>query len=283
MLAGVIAAFGFAIGVLIDKFALSRRRIAIRELVPALFLLLALLTALAVSVVPDHRFLYAAMFSPSNITAFLVMVALAVTWNILYFRALAKETVQEFDLILMLEPLATIFLASVFLQAERNWVIIAISFVAALALVYAHLKRQHIVFDTYARGLILAVILMGLEVLVLSLLLRTYTPLTLYFWRTLAVFLATTALYRPRFSRLKAGDLGIVLITAVFGVIQMVARYYGYAGSGVILTTLALLLGPLMVEIASVLLLKEKIKPKSTLAFAVILLCVVYANMLTNH
>ena len=279
MIYGILASLGFAGGVLLDKFELSRRHIKIQTFIPALFLALALLSAilmllLRVPLAPRE------WMEPTYLVAFPVMLALAIGWNIFYFRALVKETVQELDLILLLEPLTTIVLASFFFNTERNAQVLLAALVAALALIIAHLHRHKVRFDQYAKGLFLAVLLMSLEVLVLKILLQVYHPVTLYFWRTLGVFVVTTGMFKPVWSKLHIIDVASIGLTALFGVLQMVSRYYGYNSAGVVLTTLLLLLGPILVEVISVFILHERLQIKTAAAFMVILVCVAYVDLI---
>jgi len=280
MVAGVLAAFGFAGGVLIDKFELSKRHLPLGTYLTLLFLLLAFLSGVFLVIVPGQMVIPTHGYSVSMIGAFVTMIALAIGWNIFYYRGLKKEKVQEFDLILMTEPLVTIMLASAFFPAERKVTILMAALLAALALMFAHMHHRRLTIDTYARGLLIAVLLMSLEVLVIRTLLRSFTPGMLYFLRTTLLFVTFYFLYKPRFRSIKLADFGIVFVTALFGVLQMLARFFGYSTGGVVVTTLFLLLGPVLVEAASLAVLHESLKPKTGFAFAVIFACVAYVSTL---
>ncbi len=281
MLAGLLASLGFAGGVLIDKFELSKRHIKLSLYLPLLFLFLCALTGILLLVLPIELFPAEALES-TYLWAFLLMLALAFGWNVFYYRALAKETVQEFDLLLLTEPLVTIVLASVFFSGERHPIVLILALIAAICLIFTHMHRRKVRFDTYARGLMLSILLMSLEVLVIRVLLEVYHPISLYFIRTLLIFLGYALAYKPQFSSMKLRDVGGIFLTALFGVLQMVSRFFGYRDGGVVITTLILLLGPLIVEIISLSILKEKLNYKSGLAFAVIFLCVLYASIVAG-
>ncbi len=278
MLYGILAAIGFAGGVLVDKFELSKRRISIPTYIPMFFLLIAFFMAI-IQLVSRVPLFPAQAFNPSYIIAFLLMVALAVAWNIFYYRSLAKESVQEFDLILLTEPLITIALASFFFSSERHFTVLLAGLFAALVLVITHMHRRKVRFNAYAKELMVAIVLMSLEVLVIKELLVIYHPISLYFLRTVCIAVVTAWIYKPKLNRIKTLDIVAMSGTALFGILQMVSRFYGYANGGVVLTTIVLLLGPVLVEISSVTILKEKITLKTSLAFVLIILCIVYANI----
>lgn len=280
MLAGILASLGYAGGVLVDKFELSKRHFPLRTYLPLLFAALAFVTGAIMVAVPSTISFTSSASSGQYIVAFFVMIALATAWNIYYYRGLKRETVQEFDLILLIEPLMTIALASVFFAQERSATRLLLALIAAIALIIAHIRRRHLMLDSFAKGLLIAVFLMSLEVLVIRILLDVYSPVLLYFLRTLALTAVFFLIYRPALQHLRIADLVIILVVALFGVLQMVARFFGYSSGGVVLTTLLLLLGPVLVESVSLFFLKERMSHKTALAFMVILLCVYYASVI---
>ncbi len=280
MLAGVLASLGYAGGVLIDKYELSKRHFPLRLYLPLLFAMLAFVTGVIMVLKPSTISISEDAGQGSYVVAFIAMIALATTWNIYYYRGLKRETVQQFDLILLIEPLATVAMASIFFVQERNAVRLLLALIAAIMLIIAHVRRSRVVFNTFARGLLIAVFLISLEVLVIRVLLDVYSPVLLYFLRTLALTVAFLGIYRPSFKHLSLADFSITFVVALFGVLQMVSRFFGYAFGGVVLTTLLLLLGPVIVESISLFFLKERMTHKTALAFMVIILCVYYASII---
>lgn len=278
--AGLLAALGFVGGVLIDKFELSKRRLAMQLFLPALFVSLAGCTFVLALVAPSTFSVSPGAGTLHYLVPFAAMIALAVAWNMFYYQALAKETVQEFDLILLTEPLVTIVLASAFFPQERNALLLLLALIAAVALIVAHMHHRKIRFDRYASGLLVAVFLISLEVLMIRILLQVYSPVALYLFRTCVLAGIFMAMYHPRITRARFGDLRIVAYSAGFGVLQMVARFFGYAGGGVVLTTLILLLGPVIVEVVGVAVLRERLKSRSAVAFGVICICVTFASII---
>ncbi len=279
MISGIIASFGFAGAVLVDKYILSKRKIPQSVYIPTLFMMLCLLTGIIMTIsgIPIFSSLN---LSPIYLVAFIGMITLAVAWNIYYYQAIAKETVQEFDLIMALKPLFTVLLAWIFFQTERSVVVFGLSLLATIAVAYAHFRHNRFYFDTYVQHLILAVILMALEALIIRVLLEAFTPFGIYFLRTIFIFATMHFIYKPNYNKLSKIDYNYIFMAAVFGIMLMVASYYGYQSQGVVVTTLVMLLGPLMVELYSVIVLKEKTNLKKVISFSTVMACVTLAEII---
>lgn len=279
MISGLIASFGFAGTVLVDKYILSKRKIPQSVYIPVLFMMLCLITGIVMTVAGIPIFIKFDL-SPIYVVAFIAMISLALAWNIYYYQAIAKETVQEFDLIMALKPLFTVLLAWVFFQTERSMVVFGLSILASIAVAYAHYRHHKFYIDKYIQHLILAVILMALEALLIRVLLEAFTPFGIYFLRTLFIFAAMHFIYRPDYKKIVKNDYNSIFVAALFGIMLMVASYYGYKSQGVVMTTLVMLLGPFIVEIYSVCVLKEKTNLQKILSFSAVMICVTLAEII---
>ena len=275
MLAGLIATITQAFGVTLDKVVLSYRKIPVKDFVPIVFLFLCLFTVPALffrGSVNWQEFL-----TLKYILVYLLMIVIAVLWNILYYHGVRSEKVQEFELILMLNPLVVILLAAVFFPAERNLQILIAGFVASLAMIFAHLKKEHLVFSKAALWLIICVVLMSVETILHRILLNFIPPAYLYFSRTLLLLLFFTLFYRPNISGLNKTSIGLIVLNGLLGATQFVARFYGYRDAGVIITTLILTSAPILVYFAAYFYFKEVIRKRMIFAGLIILACIVWA------
>lgn len=277
MISGLLAALGFVGVVLLSKYELAKRKMPISIFAPMAFLAICFLTGILMLATGQKMILDGAVFSFNYVIAFILLIVIAVLWNIFYFQSLLKEKIQEFDLIIMTEPLITIALAGILFSSERNATVFLLALIAAIALIFAHMHHHKLRIDHYAKELIIAVVLMSIEVMFIRYLLNIFSPITLYFWRTLFVFGVMYAIYRPDFGKVKLKDFAVVSLVGVFAILEMVSRYVGYDNGGIVITTLALLLGPVVVEIVSIYYLKEKASYKSIFAFAVVCICVLIA------
>ncbi len=277
MLPSIIASITQAFGVMIDKVVLSQIKVPINRYIPLLFCLLAFFTLL---VIPFDNWISLGATDWAVIGYFALMIIIAFSWNILYYQAIQKEAVQEFEPILMLSPLIVILLAPIFYPEERNLLIFLISLIAGTILVLSHLKRGHIRFRKESLGLLACIFLMGLEVLVIRKLLFYFAPATLYFVRCTVLFLVFLLFYRTNFARIHPSAVWGVVITSLLGVAQMIARFYSYQAVGIIFTTLVLSISPVLVYIFGFFFLKEKIQPKKLIGGVLILVCVVIGFLL---
>lgn len=277
MITLLISALSGAIGVIVDKVALSRRHLSVHIMAPLQFLFLFLLTAIIVPWI--GRFDLAAALSPLALFLFIVMVLLAGAWNVLYYRAVKNETIQEVELIILLGPLVTTLLSAIVLPNERNSQVLIAAVIASLTLIVTHIERRHISLDYYSKWLLVGIFLMAAESIVIKQLLDIWSPAALYMARTFYVFLFFQFLVRPHFDHLAPKSVGWVFTSALFGVIYMVTKFYGYQSVGIVYTTLILALQPALVLFLDRVFLNERLKPKYLVATLVIIVAVIYGTL----
>lgn len=274
VLMSVLASAG---NILLDKFALSTRKIAIKEHMPLAFGFLFLATALTL---PWLGGVDAVLATDRMYMFYLVlMVVLAIMWNIFYYQGLQKERMVEFQMIMLTLPLTTVLMASIFFPEEFRWPVFAASIVGGVTLLLSHLRKHHFEFDKYSMHLLLAVFLIAMESMVINELLQVFSPALLYTIRTgiLAVFF--TIYYQPKIHSIPNFDYQVIIGSSLLGAFHMVTKFYGYQQLGITYTTLALLLVPVIVTWLDAKINKQPIRRRTVIAFVVILACVVYATV----
>lgn len=287
MLVPIIAAFATAAGVIMDKIVLSYQKVGHRQFLVIIFLFLFLLCGLFY---PFFGHIDPKAFQSGHLLLLILVIILASLYNVLFYHGVEKERIAEVELIIMLTPLSTILIASIFLQAERNLNVFLAGVIAGSALALSHFNHYHFSFSTFQKGLLLYLILFPLEAVLIKNLLFLYSPLALYLIRTFGVFLLLSIWYlwlapylkgEPKltFSKWKGKNYKWCLAIAALAVLQMVLTYYAYANFGVIFTTIVLTLSPILIYLASVFLLKERLKKRIILAATIILACIIYANI----
>lgn len=278
MLYPFLASIIFAHGVILDKIILSRKKIGHRVYILFLFIFLLLFTTLAMPFLGDYDAIRA--LEPKNIFAFIFLILTALAANIFYYQGIEKERVQDVELFIMSQPLVTVLLAGIFFPSERNFSVFISAVIASLALMFAHLKKSHLVFDKYSIYLIWAVIFMSIEALLTKYLLEIYTPVSLYFYRVLFLTFVFIIIWRPWQMEIQKAliNLKLVIYAGFLGGAYMILRFYGFRDLGLIYTTLILILGPILVYIFDAWFLKEKIRLKTIIAAIVIFLAIIYAQ-----
>lgn len=262
--------------VIIDKLILTRRRVAFHVFVPLLFLFLFLLTIIAYPFVGD---ISPAFFESKNLLIFILMIATALIWNYFYYHGIEMEKIQKFELILMFQPLLTIFLATIFLRGESNIHIIIAAFLASIALIFAQGQKHHFNLKDGAMVTFMAVIFMSIELILIDIVLKFMSPVALYAVRTGVVFLVFFLYYRPKTSQIAPLNYLFILINAILGATQMITKFYGFQEFGVVYTSLILILAPVLVYLGSIYFLHEKLKFRTFVSVLVILACIIYATI----
>lgn len=276
----IIAAIALAGGTVLERQILKGKGITIKQYQILGFLVIAIL------LLPLLYFFWkmdAQALQLKNILIFLAVIIASVLANIFTFYSMKGEKVNNLEPAKMLEPLFTILLAivfSFFFQGvyESNSKVIIPALIAGLALIFTHVKREHLNFNKYFLAAIIGSLFFGLEVVISMLILNFYSPVTFYFLRCSAIFLFSLILFHPKFSNIENKlKLKIILIGAIW-VIYRVVAYYGYLKIGIISTTLILMLGTVFIYIFAKIFLKEKINIRNIIASIVILACILYAS-----
>jgi drug/metabolite transporter (DMT)-like permease len=208
----------------------------------------------------------------------ILTVAVAVIWNILSCYGLQKEDLHEYELIMLLSPLATIIFAAIFLPAERSWSVFVPAIVASIALIATRFRKHHVKIGAAAWRTIVAMLLMSFESILIKELLAVASPVSLYFVRTVAVAIVLLILYRPKMFSMPPAAYALTILSSMFGVVQMILKFYGFQSLGVVETTMILVLGPFLVYLASAIFFKERLFKRDLFAATVVVLCILYVE-----
>lgn len=274
VLLGVVAYIG---NILVSKYALAKQKLPIAQFIPLLFGFLFITTALTLPWTAEINTILAA--NQQYIFYLILMVLLAIMWNIFYYQGLQKEKMVEFQMIMLLTPLATILLAAFFFPEEFNPPVFAAALVAALVLFLSHLQQHHLEFDKYAIHLLLAVFLMAMEAMVQKELLNIYSPALLYAIRTAILAIFFHIYYQPKINEISHPAFRATFWAGLLGAVAMVAIFTGYKELGVTYTTLLYLLVPVLTSWFDAKSNNTPIKHRTVIAFVIILLCVIYATL----
>lgn len=277
MLNAFIASVGYAGGILADKIVLCRKKVPVLRFIPLLFVFLAFFTSLLLY--RYGKIDWAALTSTNYMLLFMAMILVAVTWNIFYYRGIQQEDIHEFELIMLLSPMMTIILAGIFLPAEREWQTFVAGIVASAALIVTRFRHHHSKIGRVAWQTMLAMLLMSFESILIKELLAVLSPVSLYFVRTAIIAIVFIVVYKPKLMSVSKSALFLTMISAAFGVVQMILKFYGFETLGVTETTMILVLGPFMVYFLSPIWFKEKIFKRDIFAFIVLILCILYVTV----
>ena len=276
----VLGALALAIGTIIQKKILSKKKIGIQLYQSAEFF------AIVLAMLPFVYFFWQA--SPEalqfkNIFIFGLVILFSIAANLFTFYSMKWEKVTNLEPAKILEPLFIILLAiffSFFIDSglyERNLKVIIPALIAGGALIFSHLKKHHLTFNKYFISAILGSFFFALELVISRLILDFYSPITFYFIRCFSIFLISLIIFRPNFKKLDKKSIIHFFIIGVIWAAYRIIIYWGYIELGVIFTTLVIMLGPIFIYLFAWKFLKEKINWKNIVASIIIVGCVVYA------
>src|SRR5690242_16244599 len=116
MYIALLSALANAGNVLLDKLILANRKVRLELYIPVVFVFLFLISFLTLPWLGAINTVLAA--NRTYIFYVILMVLLAIMWNIFYYQGLKRERLVEFEMIIHLTPLVTILLAAFFYPEE---------------------------------------------------------------------------------------------------------------------------------------------------------------------
>ncbi len=276
-----LGALALSIGTILERKVLKNKKIGIKLYQTASFFAIVLAT------LPFIYFFWkmdSGAFELTNILVFAGVIISAIAANLLVFYSLRWEKVTNLEPARILEPLFVILLAiifSFFIEgfSERDLNLIIPALIAAIALIFPHVKRNRLEFNKYFLAAIAGSFLFALELVLSRLILDFYSPITFYFLRCLSIFLLSLIFFRPSLKSLDNKSSLLIFITGAIWVVYRVAIYFGYLRYGIIFTTLVIMLGPIFIYILANRFLKEKLNWKNILSSVIIIACVIYATL----
>ncbi len=268
------SAFANVIATLVNKHLLSREKMHVLSFLIWLFIFLCLTTAIGLPWLGQIN--WDLFWQWDYILIFCFMLALASIWNYFYYVCLQKESLTDFQLISITQPLLTVLLSQLFLPDERSYKIIIVTFVVGISLFASFIHRWKIDNFVLTVPLFLSIILASIESLLNKQLLHVFSPTTLYFVRTAFIAIIFYFSFPAKIKSVTKNNLWQTWLIAFFAVLTMVLSFYSYQVIGVAKTSLISLIYPVLTTIISVYLLKERIKKRKLFAFVVIIGCLIY-------
>lgn len=214
-----------------------------------------------------------------NILIFAVIIIISVLANLFVLYAFKREKLTELEPMRLFQPLFVIILAIIIYPLERGISkgILVAAFVAALALIFSHIKKHHLKFNKYTIAVLIGSFFFALELAISHSILQYYSPLSFYFIRSLFVFIISYTLFRPKINSINKKVWTHIFIIGAIWVAYRILLYYGFVAYGVIFTTLLFIVSPVFIYIFAAIFLKEKVTWRNIIATIVILASVAYA------
>jgi drug/metabolite transporter (DMT)-like permease len=279
----LLAAFTQASSLILHKIGLTRRRIDLGVYLPLLFLFLSLYTLVTLPFLGWIH--YDLVVQPHNLLLLVAVPVVATIWNYLYFLAIKAEKVNSVENIINLGPVFTIVIAWLLAPLLFDPRIAMVAGGATLVLVWGYWEKQRFAFNKVTALLLLSVILASLESVLVAQVLQAHvlSPAVLFFIRVIIMWGFFSAYYKPSYAKVKTKTKTFIGLNALLSLVMMLIRFYALRDSGVIYTSLVLVLVPIIVYIGSSRVLHEKLKFKQVVSATAILGVIIYATILKIH
>lgn len=214
-----------------------------------------------------------------NILILLLIIGSSAIANLLIFYAMKWEKMTEIEPLRLFQPLLVIIFAYIFYSSERQiglHLLIA-SLIAASALIFSHIKREHFSLNKYAIATLVGSLLFAIELAASNLILKYYSSLSFYFIRCSIIFIAIFIFLKPKPNSIDKKSWFYMTVASVIWIVYRMLLYFGYSNYGVIFTTLLFILAPVFIYLFSYIYLKERPSKRNIISAIIIVACVAYA------
>lgn len=282
----ILGAFLEATGMIIEKKTLRKKNINYKNYSIYSFL------SIVIIMIPFLFFFWRIdpeAFQLKNLLIFFAISVIALAANLLIFYSLKRETLSEFEPIILMQPLFTILIAfflSFFISAysnENNPLILVLALIACITLISAHIKKHHLIYDKYIIAALLGGFLFAVELVLSKMILPYYSSWTFYFLRCLVILIIAVLIFKPSFKKIDRQSHYFTWIVSLIWIVYRAILYWGYSSLGIIYTTMVLsLLSPVLVFLFARIFLKEKLTLRHIVSAIIIVGCIVIAVFLNN-
>jgi uncharacterized membrane protein len=211
----------------------------------------------------------------------IIVVLITIITNLIYYRALDADCLGEIQTINLVQNIPIIIFASIIFADERKFIVIIPALIASLAIIWSHWERHHFKMAKFTLPFLFWSLSMApLGALISKVLLVNWNPISLELVRTGAVALILGPLFLKYEQKINLKTFLLLLATNILTSVAWIFYYFSYQRSGIIYTVLIFSLQPLLVYLASVFFLKETLKWKKAVAFAIVLISIAIAQIL---
>lgn len=283
----VIGAFIEAVGMVLEKRILKKRIMNFKNFNFQAFLFVVILM-IPVILLYKNYFLNIdkQAFQPINLIILALIILFSFFANLLIFYSLKRECLTELEPIALMQPLFTIlfaFIFSFFFEAfyhERNYYILGLGLIASIALVFSHIKKNHLCFDKYIIAALFGGMFFSIELVLSNFILPYYNSFTFYFIRCLGIFILLAIIFYKDIKYTDNKTTFFTIVASMTWIIFRIITYYGYEKLGIVHTTVIFILTPIFIYFMAVIFLKEKLRIKNIISAIIILACVIAAFFL---
>lgn len=263
----------------LDKVTLSIKKVTYKSYNGISFPLIFLFTLIIFLIIKPNISLE--NFTPTIIILITISTILSLITNLLYYRALKSDLLSEMQTFSLLSNIPLILLSMIIFSDERNPVIILLAIVSAIVLIWSHYEHHHLKISRKTLPYFIWIILIApFGGIISKTLLKTLDPISLQLIRDFFIATIFIIIFFKSIKQTPRKAYLPLILTNLLTTIAWILYFFSYQKSGIIYTILIFSLEPLLVYITSLILLKEKTNLKKIIAFIIILIAIILAQII---
>lgn len=275
ILAAVLQAGSFTL----DKVVLSIRRVTFKTYTGVSFPLIFLITLVIYLIFRPPLSLE--LLSGNLWWLLLVSIGMAIGTNLIFYRALDDDKLGEIQTFDLLRNVPVIVFASIIFTDERNFSVIIPALIASSAIIWSHWERHHLKIAKHTMPFVAWTLLVApFGASISKALLESWNPISLELIRSGALALILGPMFFRFARRVPSRAFLILLATNILTSVAWILFYFSFQRFGITYTLLVFSLQPLLVYFSSAFFLKEPVYWKKAVAFAIVLVSIVTAQVI---
>lgn len=278
----IIAAILQSISYLLDKIILDKQKINSSAYLglsfPMIFFInLAFLFGAGEKINAD-------LFSGETVSLLIASAILIILGNIAYYRALQDDFLEELQIIDIAGRIPFVLGIAIFFTDERNFIFIALSILASISMLWSHL--DHGKFEIKKKTLPFlawSLFIPPFAASISKILLISWNPIALEVVRSGMVMLVLNPLFfnsAKSAKNLNLFSFSTIVLANILSTAAWILFYFSAKMSGFIYTGLIFSLQPMLTYFGSIILLKEPLNWKKTVAFAIIIAAIALSELI---
>jgi len=273
-LAAVLQAGSFTL----DKVVLSVRRVSFKTYTGISFPLIFFITLIIFLIFQPPLSL--SLFSGKFFWLILASIILAIVINLIFYRALDANRLSEIQTIDLLKNIPIVIFAGFIFADERNSIVIVAALIASIAVIWSHWQKDHFQIAKYTAPFFFSILLFSpIRAVISKELLTIWNPISLELVRSGAIALILGPLFFRYCQKISRKAFFLLVLTNILTSVAWILYYFSYQISGIIYTVLLFSLQPLLVYFAALIFLKEPLRLKKLVAFLIILVSIIVAQI----
>jgi len=274
VLAAVLQAGSFTL----DKVILSIRRISYKTYVGVSFPLIFIIT---LGIFFIFRPPLTLELIKGSIWLIVISVGMTIITNLIFYRALHDDNLGEIQTLDLLRNIPIIISTSILFADERNFAVIIPAILASFAIIWSHWERHHFKIAKHTLPFVIwSLCVAAIGPPISKILLETWNPISLELVRSFGTAVLLGPLFFQDAQKIPSKGFLLLLGTNILTSIAWILFNFSYQRLGIIYTILIFSLQPLLVYIASVLILKERFAWKKAVAFVIVLVSIGMAQII---